>query len=108
MTANLVPPASLTNASSAYLERLAQELDVPPSRYEEAKRRFKSVGEWLCREESTLKDLEPDVYVQGSFKLGIPIRPVNEDEHYDVDLVCELKAAGKHMSPAGAEGVARS
>ena len=98
MSTNLLTPASITLASSAYLERLAQELDVPPSRYEEARRRFKSVGGWLCREESTLKDLEPDVYVQGSFKLGIPIRPVNEDEHYDVDLVCELKAATKAMS----------
>lgn len=88
----------ITAAASAYVERLAEELDVPPSRYEEARRRYKSVGEWLCRDASTLKDLEPEVYVQGSFCLGTPIRPVNEDEHYDVDLVCELKGASKHQS----------
>jgi hypothetical protein len=34
--------------------------------------------------------MNPDVYVQGSFRLGTPIRPVNDDEHYDIDLVCEL------------------
>ncbi|MCG9124886.1 nucleotidyltransferase [Laribacter hongkongensis] len=98
MTSNIVPPSTVTAAASAYLERLAAELDVPPSRYEEAKRRYKSVGEWLGREESTLKDLDPEVYVQGSFRLGVPIRPVNEDEHYDVDLVCELTAADKQRS----------
>ncbi|MDY7508800.1 nucleotidyltransferase [Ralstonia wenshanensis] len=98
MTTNIPTPGTVTAAASNYLERLAAELDVPPSRYDEAERRYKSVGEWLGREDSTLKDLDPDVYVQGSFRLGVPIRPVNEDEHYDVDLVCELKAAGKHMS----------
>ncbi|MEM5316516.1 nucleotidyltransferase [Paraburkholderia sp. JHI869] len=88
----------VTAGATTYLERLAEELDVPPSRYEEAKRRYKSVGEWLGRDESTLKDFDPDVYVQGSFSLGVPNKPVNEDEHYDVDLVCELKAAGKYLS----------
>jgi hypothetical protein len=82
-----------TAASATYLERIATELDVPPGRYEEAKRRYKSVGEWLGRDESTLKDFSPEVYVQGSFRLGTPIRPVNEGEHYDIDLVCQLDAS---------------
>lgn len=80
----------LTAAASTYLERLAAELDVAPSRYEEARNRYLSVGDWLDREESALKGYSPDVYVQGSFRLGTPIRPVNTDEHYDIDLVCEL------------------
>lgn len=87
-----------TAASAAYLERVAAELDVPPGRYEEAIRRYKSVGEWLSREESTLKDFSPEVYVQGSFRLGTPIRPVNEDEHYDLDLVCELHASKSNLT----------
>lgn len=82
-----------TAASATYLERIATELDVPPGRYEEAKRRYKSVGEWLGRDESTLKDFSPEVYVQGSFRLGTPIRPVHEGEHYDIDLVCQLDAS---------------
>jgi hypothetical protein len=86
-----LPPPSVQAAQ--YLERLVRELDVPVSRYEEARRRYDSVGRWLCRDESTLKDLSPDVYVQGSFRLGTPIRPVNDDEHYDIDLVCELSAS---------------
>lgn len=85
--------SQLTAASSGYLERLAAELDVPPSRYEEAESRYKSLGEWLSREGSALQAYSPEVYVQGSFRLGTPIRPVNDDEHYDIDLVCELQAS---------------
>lgn len=85
----------VTAAAADFLERLAQELDVPASRYEEAERRYHSVGDWLDREESSLKEHSPNVYVQGSFRLGTPIRPVNDAEHYDIDLVCEL-SLGKH------------
>lgn len=77
---------------------MAQELDVPPSRYQEASNRYESVGNWLCRDASTLKDFNPDVYIQGSFRLGTPIRPINENEHYDIDLVCELSASKKNTS----------
>ena len=85
----------VTAAASDFLERLALELDVPASRYEEAESRYHSVGDWLGREESSLRDHSPNVYVQGSFRLGTPIRPVNDEEHYDIDLVCEL-SLGKH------------
>ncbi|WP_313168284.1 nucleotidyltransferase [Massilia oculi] len=85
----------MTVAAADYLERLAAEIEVPSNRYDEARHRYHSVGEWLGRDESTLKDYSPDVYVQGSFRLGTPIRPVNDSEHYDIDLVCELRL-GKH------------
>lgn len=85
--------ATPTGLGAQFLERLARELDVPVSRYQEASQRYESVGRWLCRDESTLKELSPDVYVQGSFRLGTPIRPINDSEHYDIDLVCELSAS---------------
>ncbi len=91
-------PIQLTTAATNYLERLAAEFDVPPGRYEEAQRRYHSVGEWLDRDDSSLNDLSPDVYVQGSFRLGTPIRPVNDDEHYDIDLVCELSIEKSQVS----------
>jgi hypothetical protein len=80
-----------SQAAANFFEGLAEELDVSDSRYAEAKRRYESVGRWLGRPESTLRPFSPEVYVQGSFRLGTPIRPVNEDEHYDIDLVCELR-----------------
>lgn len=88
--------SQITASATDFIERLAAEIEIPPSRYEEARNRYESVGAWLNRDESTLKDFSPDVYVQGSFRLGTPIRPVNELEHYDIDLVCEL-TIGKHQ-----------
>nr|WP_246849467.1 nucleotidyltransferase [Rubellimicrobium arenae] len=74
-------------------------MSVPPSRYEEAERSYKSLGEWLHRDGSTVREYDPQVYVQGSFRLGTTIRPSNEDEEYDVDSVCELRKLSKgHLS----------
>lgn len=72
------------------LEDLAASLQVPPSRYEAAERSYKAVGNWLCRETSSVRDTDPKVYIQGSFRLGTAIRPISDGEDYDVDLVCEL------------------
>ena len=73
-----------------FLKNITAELDVPASKYEEAKNRYESVGEWLLREESTLKDYSPDIYPQGSFRLGTVVKPIDKDDEYDIDLVCEL------------------
>ena len=86
----LVKPYS--KATEEFLEDLAAELEVPNERYDAAERSYKSVGEWLQREDSSLKHLSPNTSVQGSFRLGTVIRPVNENEDYDVDAVCELSA----------------
>lgn len=75
------------------LEDLAESLQIPTSRYESAERSYKSVADWLCRDQSSLKHLNPQVYIQGSFRLGTAIRPVSEQEDYDLDIVCELSAS---------------
>jgi hypothetical protein len=72
------------------LEDLVEELQVPPGRYEQAERSYKSLGEWLHRPESTVRDDSPDVYVQGSFRLGTAIRPASDEEDYDIDMVCRV------------------
>lgn len=84
-----------TRASEEFLEDLADELSVPSSRYEQAERSYKSLGDWLHRDASTVRQYGPKVYVQGSFRLGTTIRPSNDAEEYDVDSVCELQKLGK-------------
>ncbi|HEC8325878.1 TPA: nucleotidyltransferase [Providencia rettgeri] len=81
---------SVTKQADKYLEILAKELEIPQSRYEQAEKSYKSVGEWLHREESTVKDLSPDVFVQGSFRLGLVIKPLSMQEEYDIDCACSL------------------
>lgn len=90
----------MSKQAEELLEDLAVSLQVPPSRYEAAERSYKSVGDWLHREASSLRLADPQVYVQGSFRLGTAIRPFAEDEDYDIDLVCELSVSKFHLSQA--------
>lgn len=82
------------------LEDLAEALQVPESRYREAEARYKSVGKWLGRPESVLTNVNPAVYVQGSFRLGTVIRPVSDAEDYDIDIVCELGVSKSRYTQA--------
>ena len=84
-----------TKESEAYLEALVEELEIPSSRYKAAEASYKSLGEWLHRPDSKVRDYDPDVYVQGSFKLGTAIKPQSADEEYDVDCVCSLEKLTK-------------
>lgn len=88
------------NSIEAFLEALVAELEIPEHRYEQADRSFKSFGEWLHRPQSTVRQLDPQVYCQGSFRLGTAIRPLTEEEEYDVDSVCEFRLLTKQqLSP---------
>jgi hypothetical protein len=86
---------TLTRESEEFLEDLAEELSVPTSRYEQAERSYHSLGDWLRREASTIRQYGPNVYVQGSFRLGTTIRPSNDAEEYDIDSVCEFQKLSK-------------
>jgi hypothetical protein len=86
---------NLSRESEEFLEDLAEELSVPPSRYEQAERSYKSLGEWLHREASTVRQYDPKVYVQGSFRLGTTIRPSSDAEEYDIDSVCQFRKLSK-------------
>ena len=72
------------------LRDLADEIDVPPSRYREATERYEAVGAWLDADGSELARYQPSIYPQGSFALGTAVKPLG-DEEYDVDTVCLLQ-----------------
>jgi len=74
---------------SRILRDLAETIDVPPSKYEEAKEHYQAVGNWLGEDDSELAPYNPQIYPQGSFALGTAVRPLGEDE-YDVDAACLL------------------
>lgn len=73
------------------LRAAVEALELPPGAYEKAKGRYESLGEWFSREESTLVDNDPHIFVQGSFALGTAIKPLFEGEGYDLDLSCKLR-----------------
>ncbi|MBA3068111.1 MAG: nucleotidyltransferase [Hyphomonas sp.] len=84
--------STITKDAEQYLETLADELAISEARYEQAQASYESFGRHLHREGSTIRKFQPQVYVQGSFRLGTAIRPISEEEDYDVDAMCELRA----------------
>ena len=72
------------------LSDLSDTLDVPPSKYEEAKEHYDAVGDWLGEDDSALAPYDPVIYPQGSFALGTTVHPLGDDD-YDVDAVCLLQ-----------------
>jgi hypothetical protein len=79
------------------LEQVCRSLQLTPSQYEEAKQKYEAVGSWLQAEGSPLRPFLPDIYPQGSMRLGTTNRPWRGEE-YDLDLVCQLHGCG-HVAP---------
>lgn len=77
------------------LKKVAESIEIRDGHYQSATERYRSLGEWFHREESAVANDGPEVYPQGSFRLGLVIRPLNRDGEYDLDLVCELRDVHK-------------
>uniref|UniRef100_UPI004055A46F nucleotidyltransferase domain-containing protein n=1 Tax=Candidatus Electrothrix sp. TaxID=2170559 RepID=UPI004055A46F len=80
---------------------IAESLDIPPSKYKQAVDRYKSIGS--CIEDGTYPGVHkiPDIYPQGSFRLGTVVRPIKDGEEadYDIDLVAELALEQNETTP---------
>lgn len=74
------------------LKEMIEALDLPESAIDRAVKRYEDLGEWFNRDESSLKDNEVHIFPQGSFMLGTTIRPINDEEEYDLDLACKLRS----------------
>jgi len=70
---------------------MVELLELPDSAYELAVKRYTDLGEWFGRDESLLARNSPNIFPQGSFRLGTAIRPLGQDEEYDLDLACEIR-----------------
>jgi hypothetical protein len=90
----------LSDRLSQLLAGVAERLDIPDDLYEDAVLRYEDVGDWLATQGSSLEVYNPTVYPQGSFRLGTVVRPVTEDDHFDIDLVCQLEIAKENTTQA--------
>ena len=75
-------PNSNLQVVSRLLGATVEELDISPQQYELAVRRYSDLGQWLV----ALGIGDPDVYPQGSFRLGTVVRPTAGGD-FDIDLV---------------------
>jgi hypothetical protein len=69
------------------LDRIADELNITPTMMEKAIQSYQAVGEWI----GDGLDYEVVIKPQGSMNLGTVIRPIDDSDDYDMDLVCLLK-----------------
>ncbi|WP_367872960.1 nucleotidyltransferase [Luteolibacter sp. Populi] len=78
----------------------AEDLDIPPGKLEDAKKKYEAIGNWLDAEDSPLRPFHPRLFAQGSVAHGTATKPIGSDEH-DVDLTCEIQFPA-WMTPAAA------
>ncbi len=72
-------------------DEIGNDLDITETQYNNAVRSYKAVGSWLADANSLLSPYKPEILPQGSFLLGTMIKPVNDNDDLDVDLVCRLE-----------------
>src|SRR5699024_10990804 len=70
------------------LQEIIAKLDLPPTVEEKVRDRYDSLGNWFNREKCSLKNV--DIFVQGSFGQGTTIKPLNEEDDYDLDMSCKV------------------
>lgn len=83
---------------SQFLQYLAESIDIPDNLYERAERSYQSIGDWLDREASTVAKYEPNIYTQGSFRIGTVVKPITDSDEYDIDFVCELNLSKQQVT----------
>lgn len=68
-------------------ERIAKSIDISEVLFNQAEMNYKKLGAWMDEE---TPDYDITIYAQGSFALGTVIKPITDEDDYDLDLVCEF------------------
>ena len=71
------------------LVSLAEELNISDTMYNRAVQSYTALGNYI---KAVNDKLDIEVYPQGSFELGTVVKPVSDDDQYDVDLVVLIKS----------------
>lgn len=82
------------------LSELADEIDITESQEGVIKHAYNSVAEWLNQKDTIISKHEAQIFPQGSMMYGTTIKPINEEDDYDIDLVCEFTALTDSLTPS--------
>ena len=77
------------------LSRIADELNITDTMYEKAVSSYTAVGKWIG---DGLTSYKVTIMPQGSMNLGTVVKPLDDRDDYDIDLVCLIED-GKGLSP---------
>ena len=66
---------------------IASNIDISEEMFDAAEEEYKELGKWI---DKRTPDYKISIYPQGSFALGTVIRPISNEDDYDLDLVCQF------------------
>jgi Second Messenger Oligonucleotide or Dinucleotide Synthetase domain len=95
---SMIQPLNLNR--NGLLNKLAEQLDMPAYLEALARQKYQEISEWLGAEGSSLRSYSPKLYPQGSFRLGTIIRPIADNDDFDIDLVCCLSLCKDDVTQA--------
>jgi hypothetical protein len=84
------PPSPARPDLDQLLADICEALQLSATQYKNAEEKYQNVGKWLAASDSPLARLHPRIYPQGSMALQTTVRPWNDEDCYDVDLVLEV------------------
>ena len=73
--------------------KIADELNITPTMQDKAVKSYESVGKWI----GDGVNYDVKIMPQGSMNLGTVVRPIDDSDDYDMDLICLLKN-GRYLS----------
>lgn len=70
---------------------MAEKLDISSELFDKASAEYMAIGKWIDKKTSEDgTNYAVNIYPQGSMALGTVIRPISDEDDYDVDLVLEM------------------
>ena len=74
-------------ALGVLLDKIADELNITDTMMKRAVSSYEDIGKWIGEG----IDFEVCIKPQGSMNLGTVVRPIDDSDDYDMDLICLLK-----------------
>ena len=67
---------------------IAISIDISDDMFQSAVDEYTSLGRWINK---NTPEYQISIYPQGSFGLGTVIKPITDEDDYDLDLVCQFE-----------------
>ena len=80
------------------LDRMAEEVQLDPTRYDRMKNSYEAVQNWIEEDEKFFKPYKYDVYPHGSVRILTTVKPIGRDE-FDLDIVVHMKSNWSQHAP---------
>lgn len=77
----------MKDSLNEFYEKIVNYLNISEEMFNLAEKEYSNLGDWLNKNS---QDYQISIYPQGSIALGTIIKPITDEEQYDLDVVCEF------------------